>query len=333
MSFLRESGTRDAGRLPLLRQHMKDYIEFAHSGAARGVRILAEYHQALEQFERLTNRPLVTVFGSARLGEQTEASRLAEEAARLSVRAGYGVVTGGSAGIMLAANKGAFTEAQTHGLEVKECSVGCTITLPFEETKNKYLGTETDFHYFFIRKYFLVAYSKGFFFFEGGGGTRDELWEVFTLIQTGKMPPHPIVAVGPEDAWKSIRADLGLMVERGTISPGDRAIVRFMESPRDAVNYLERFWERIEKIYYNKSDQRIEFTMRDELTDDEMGVVEERFAKVMHGLRWDRSARIFSISQFKLPSYAQLYEVVEVLNSLGRKELPAAGQAWGRLKR
>lgn len=299
-----------------MRQHMKTYIEEGTSGTARSVRILAEYLCALESFHRLEQRFMVTVFGSARLLEQSDGAQLAEALARRCVERGYGVITGGSSGVMLAANRGAYEEAQRRKLPVEDYSVGCAVTLPFESGKNAFLGTQTDFHYFFVRKFFLVAYSKAFFFLEGGGGTRDELWEVFCLIQTGKMPIHPLVAVGDEQSWQTVRADLDHMVDRGTISEADRNILQFADTADIALDIVERFYCHVEHIHYDKAKGTIEFYLRDALESPVIDALEERFSPAMNNLSWNVESRCLAASQFEFRSYAMLYDIVAMINDL-----------------
>lgn len=299
-----------------MRQHMKTYIEEGTSGAARSVRIMAEYLCALESFHRLQQRFMVTVFGSARLPEQSAGAQLAEDLARGCVARGYGVITGGSSGVMLAANRGAYEEARRRNLPVEEYSVGCAVTLPFESGKNAYLGTQTDFHYFFVRKFFLVAYSKAFFFLEGGGGTRDELWEVFCLIQTGKMPIHPLVAVGDKQSWQTVRADLEHMINRETISIADRNILQFAESPEAALDIVERFYRHVERVHYDKGKQTIEFYLRDPLDAQVIKALEARFAPSLNNLSWSADTHCLAAPQFEFRSYAMLYDVVGTMNEL-----------------
>lgn len=303
-----------------MRQHMKTYIEEGTSGAARSVRILAEYLCALESFHRLEQRFMVTVFGSARLLKQSDGAQLAEALARGCVVRDYGVITGGSAGVMLAANRGAYQEAQRRKLPVEDYSVGCAVTLPFESGKNAFLGTQADFHYFFVRKFFLVAYSRAFFFLEGGGGTRDELWEVFCLIQTGKMPIHPLVAVGNARSWQTVRADLDHMVDRGTISEADRNILQFAETADIALDIVERFYRHVEHIHYDKAKRTIEFYLRNPLGSGVINALEARFSPSMNNLSWNAESRCLAASQFEFRSYAMLYDVVATVNDLLSEE-------------
>ena len=136
----------------------------------------------------------VTIFGSARTSSDDKYAKLAEKLAfRLSKR-NINIITGGGDGIMQAANKGAF-EANTAE------SIGLNIYLPNEKTKNEYTTKNLTFNYFFSRKYMLVKYSKACVVFPGGFGTLDELFEVLTLTQTGKLNGFKIYLVGC-DYWK-----------------------------------------------------------------------------------------------------------------------------------
>lgn len=139
----------------------------------------------------------VTFFGSARSNSDDpfyqKAKRLAGRVARELPN--YVVVTGGGPGIMEAANKGAF--------EAGGKSVGFTIELPHEQKDNKYLTGKVDFNFFFSRKTMMSFAAEAYVFFPGGFGTFDELFEVLTLVQTGKIERVPIILVGAE-FWKPL---------------------------------------------------------------------------------------------------------------------------------
>jgi uncharacterized protein (TIGR00730 family) len=132
--------------------------------------------------------PAICVFGSARIPEDAPEYRLARELGRAIGEAGFAVITGGGPGLMEAANRG----AQDAGA----LSVGLNIELPHEQALNPYVDLGIEFHYFFTRKLMFVRYSDALVVFPGGFGTLDELFEVLTLIQTGKAVDHPVVLQG-----------------------------------------------------------------------------------------------------------------------------------------
>ncbi len=132
--------------------------------------------------------PGVTVFGSARTTEGDPMYDIAREFGRLAVAAGFAVVTGGGPGVMEAANRGA--------QEAGGISVGFNIELPHEQELNAYCDIGVTFRHFYARKVMLVKAAEALVLFPGGFGTLDELFEVLTLIQTGKIKYFPICLIG-----------------------------------------------------------------------------------------------------------------------------------------
>ena len=119
-----------------------------------------------------------TIFGSARFSEDNRYVKDAQTLCAALAGMGYAIITGGGGGIMLGANKGAFSRAKTH-------SVGFNITLPFEQKSNGFLTTGAHFSAFAPRKGALIENSEIFVIFPGGFGTLDELFEILVLVQTG----------------------------------------------------------------------------------------------------------------------------------------------------
>jgi uncharacterized protein (TIGR00730 family) len=157
-------------------------------------RIMAEVVEGFEKMHSLG--PSVAFFGSAQhLPLDSFYSKKATELAEKLVKKGFGIITGGSMGIMEAANKGAF--------EAKGKSCGLCIDLPSEEKPNKYIDDHylLKFRYFFVRKVMFVKYAQAFVVFPGGYGTLDEFTEALTLIQTRKIKKFPVFLIG-EDYWK-----------------------------------------------------------------------------------------------------------------------------------
>jgi hypothetical protein len=174
--------------------------------------------------------PAVTVFGSARLGEGHRYYQLARDTGRLLAEAGYVVVTGGGPGLMEAANRGAHEAGGT--------SVGCNIELPTEQKPNPYCTRVLSFDHFYVRKVMLVKYSSAFILMPGGLGTLDEIFEVATLVQTGKVERFPLVLMGT-DFWKPALGTLReVMLDTGTVEKGE--IETFAtDSPAEAVAHIE----------------------------------------------------------------------------------------------
>jgi uncharacterized protein (TIGR00730 family) len=176
--------------------------------------------------------PCVTVFGSARFGEDHKYYALAREVGAGLARVGFTVMTGGGPGLMEAANRGA--------KDVGGRSVGCNIELPREQQPNPYLDRWITFRHFFVRKLMLIKYSYAFIALPGGFGTMDEIFETATLIQTGKIQQFPLVLMG-SDYWAPLIAFLRdrLVAER-TIVPEDLERITVTDSPEEAVERVTR---------------------------------------------------------------------------------------------
>lgn len=137
----------------------------------------------------------VSFFGSARLTEDNDHYKTAQELAKKIGECGIGVITGGGPGIMEAANRGATV--------ARGFSLGLNIKLEMEQKENPYLTDSMTFKYFFVRKVCLVYAAEAYIFFPGGFGTLDEFFEIITLVQTGKIEKVPLILVG-KSYWKKL---------------------------------------------------------------------------------------------------------------------------------
>ena len=180
--------------------------------AERAVRNARYYDQA-RQFARLV---------AEHSNRQPEANRI------------Y-ICTGGGPGIMEAANRGAH--------DVGALNVGLNITLPHEQSGNRFITPSLSykFHYFALRKMHFMMRAKALVAFPGGFGTMDELFEVLTLVQTGKTKPVPIILFGSQ-FWKRV-VDLDFLVEEGTISAENLGLFHYTDDPQEAWEIIRSFYQ------------------------------------------------------------------------------------------
>ncbi len=167
-------------------------------------------------------------------------SRYYEEARRFSKlvvkHAGdrFAIVTGGGPGLMEAANRGAYENGGR--------SIGMNITLPHEQRPNPYISHNLAFlfHYFAMRKLHLVMRAQAIVVFPGGFGTFDELFEILTLLQTGKKSKIPVVLVGKE-FWNKV-INLDAIISYGLIDPQNARDIKLVETAEEA-------WVEVAKFY------------------------------------------------------------------------------------
>ena len=176
--------------------------------------------------------PCITVFGSARFGEEHEYYKAAREFGKRISGMGFTTLTGGGPGVMEAANRGAFESGGE--------SIGCNIKLPFEQKSNPYVQTSLTFNYFFIRKVIMVKYSYAFVILPGGFGTMDEFFETLTLIQTKTINDFPVVLYGRE-YFNPLMKYINYMSAQGTISPGDLKLVLMTDDIDEAIQHINTY--------------------------------------------------------------------------------------------
>ncbi len=217
---------------------------FLDSDEGRPLRILAEYLHPLRTLQREHVEDTIVFFGSARLREDGPLGRYYNEARQLARLVTewsaalhcegerFVVCTGGGGGIMEAANRGA---ADAGGR-----SIGLNIGLPHEQRPNPYIsaGLSFEFHYFFTRKLWFAHLAQAIVVFPGGFGTLDELCELLTLCQTGKIARKiPILLYG-SSYWQEV-IHFDALVRHGFISQGDLDLFQFVDSPAAAMQALQ----------------------------------------------------------------------------------------------
>jgi hypothetical protein len=249
---------------------------------ARPLRILAEFLEPLSRFQHHRIKDTIVFFGSARIIPADDAkaglealrariggpdapapadleraetalrmSRYYEEAMELarlltewseSLRDNHRFVvcSGGGPGIMEAANRGAHLAGGK--------SVGLNISIPFEQYPNPYISSELsfEFHYFFMRKFWFAFLGKALVVFPGGFGTMDELFEMLTLLQTGKIKKKVTVLLYGTEYWREI-LNIPALIRHGMISPEDTAFFHEANTPQQAFEILR---EELMKNYH-----------------------------------------------------------------------------------
>ena len=263
---------------------------FMESVAARPVRILTEYLDPLVRLRREGVGDTIVMFGSARIigrdraqahlqrlkalpGKVTPRRRIAlrdaraavamsryyEEARELARRITtwsltlgdhprrFVICSGGGPGIMEAANRGA---AEAGGK-----TVGLSIELPHEQWPNSYIspGLNFQFHYFFMRKLWFAQLAKALIVFPGGFGTMDELWEMLTLMQTGKLQRRNLILIYGRRYWNRV-IDWREMLNWGTINRREYNLLQFADSVDEAFDRvrggLEEFHMSPDTLFY-----------------------------------------------------------------------------------
>ena len=144
------------------------------------------------------------------------------------------VCSGGGPSIMEAANRGA--------AEVGAETIGLNILLPHEQAPNRYVTPRLSFlfHYFALRKMHFLMRARAVAVFPGGFGTLDEMLELLTLIQTGKMKPIPVLLFGG-DFWRRV-INFEALAEEGVISQNDLSLFTRVDTAEEAWEVITRFY-------------------------------------------------------------------------------------------
>ncbi|HUR41402.1 MAG TPA: LOG family protein [Verrucomicrobiae bacterium] len=220
--------------------------DFLMSAEARIIRMQCEYLEPLTRLKRQGVERAIIFWGSARIRPKPKsgpdyfqlASDLAERLARWTVKQHapgerYFFCCGGGPGIMAASSKGI-------GKVDTRLNVALNISLPFEQPVNDHVTPELafEFHYFFMRKFWFMKLAEAMVVFPGGFGTFDELFEMLTLVQTGKARKMPFVLFGRE-FWNEV-VNFEALARRGLISREDVENIKFADTVDEAFAHLSR---------------------------------------------------------------------------------------------
>ncbi len=264
----------------VLRDILRSAAGLAGDGADRlDLKILAaaikEMRAAFAMFGPLEGSPKVTVFGSARTSADDPLYEQARALAGRLAAEGWMVITGAGPGIMQAAAEGAG----------RDHAIGVSIRLPFEEKPSDIVAggdRVVAMKYFFTRKLMLMKESSAFVCLPGGFGTQDETFELFTLLQTGKASPAPVVLLDVPGGsywsrWVAYVDDE--LVAAGLVAPQDHELYLATDDVDAAVAEIQRFWRSYHSVRW-VGDQLV-MRLLHAPTDDELRELNVIFADLL----------------------------------------------------
>ncbi len=215
----------------------------------------------------------VTIFGSARTEPQEPIYQTCIRFSRKLADKGYMIITGGGPGIMQAGNEGAGSDR----------SFAVNIRLPFEQKPNPVMLQNPrliNYKYFFNRKVAFVKESNAIAVFPGGFGTLDEAMEVFTLIQTGKTSPKPLVLIDDSDGYWDRWFDFvtSCILGKGFISAEDFSIFTITRDEDEAIRVIEEFYRNYHSLRF--FEERLVIRLNKELTREQIEELENEFPEL-----------------------------------------------------
>ena len=207
---------------------------------------LDEMAEAFEMFAPYRDSPKVTIFGSARTTASDPLYDLTAQVAKKMADNGWMVVTGAGPGIMEAGMLGAG----------RENSIGVSIRLPFETSANPIIEGDDKYvsmRYFFTRKLMLLKESRAFLCLPGGFGTLDEMFELLTLMQTGKgsLAPTVLLDLPGDPFWEGVSSFIhNELIPRKLVSPADLELFKVTNSVEEAVQEITGFYSNYHSLRF-----------------------------------------------------------------------------------
>lgn len=237
-------------------------------------RTLREMRYTAKVFGPYRNRKKVTIFGSARTEQHEEMYQKCVRFSRTLAENDYMVITGGGPGIMQAGNEGAGSDN----------SFAVNIRLPFEQKPNSVMYRNprlVTYKYFFNRKVAFVKEADAIVVFPGGFGTLDEAMEVFTLIQTGKTSPKPLILIDDKDGYWEQFFDFvkqSLLV-RGFISGEDFSLFIITRSEQEAFEVIETFYRTYHSLRF--IENRLIIRLNKKISESQIATLTEEFPELI----------------------------------------------------
>jgi uncharacterized protein (TIGR00730 family) len=247
-------------------------------------RALKEMRYAYRIFSQYAGSQRISIFGSARTPENHPDYQTAKAFSRLMASQGWMCITGAANGIMKAGIEGSQPES----------SFGLSIKLPSEIASNKVIEGDPKliiFHYFFTRKLMFMSHSDAVAAFPGGFGTMDEIFEVLTLLQTGKAHTIPVVLLeGPGghywDHWEDYLNQQ--LLTNGWISPDDYSLYYKAPSIEMAAEHIQTFYRNYHSQRYVKD--KLVFRLKKELPAPQIQSLNQQFSPLIQSGVIEKSA-------------------------------------------
>ena len=299
-----------------LREEKLDVVELRLLNTA-----FKELRYAMKVFKPYRAVPKAAVFGSARTPKSNPNYKFAAEFGAKLAKKGWMIITGGASGIM---------EAAMEGAGANKC-FGLNILLPFEQSANPIIIGNAKliyFKYFFTRKLMFLKESEATVLFPGGFGTFDEGFESFTLVQTGKARPRPLVLVDTPKSvfWKSTLTLLKKnLLGGGLISPQDLSLMQHCQDADKAVDELIQFYKNYDSSRFLRDQYLIR--LKKPVSDKALEEIRRRFKDIVSKGSFERlddlpeddhpdSSLHRIVFSFDRSSYARLRQLIDYLNTL-----------------
>ena len=285
---------------------------------------LKELRWAFKVYRPYRHQRKVTIFGSARTKSNNISFLEAKKFGKLMANSNWMVITGGSGGIMHAGNEGA---GRTH-------SFGANIILPCEQAANPVIEDDRkmiNFKYFFTRKLIFVKESDAICLFPGGFGTLDELFEVLTLVQTGKMMPRPIVLVEPRgyQYWKRWNNFIKRgLVRLKMIDQQDLSLFEIVKDAKAAHKHVVHFYRNFHSMRF--ADEHLVIRLKRKLSTEELSSLNHSYRDILTKGKFQASKAFPSeesepeihdlprvVCHFDRRSYGRLKKMIDQINDMG----------------
>jgi uncharacterized protein (TIGR00730 family) len=260
----------------LIQTSLKLLVENHDAGQMKLItRALKEMRYAYRIFNQYKSSRVISIFGSARTPEDHPDYHAAKDFSNMMAQQGWMCITGAANGIMKAGIEGS----------QKEASFGLSIKLPKELDSNPVIAGDPKliiFRYFFTRKLMFMSHSDAVAAFPGGFGTLDELFEVLTLMQTGKAPVIPVVLLEGEkgEYWQKWEEYVQKqLMGNGWISPEDKYLYFRTSSIEEGSRHIMKFYSRYHSQRYVKD--KLVLRLKTSLTPEQLDLLNDRFSALV----------------------------------------------------